>query len=86
MDDKIFEAFQSIQKDIGKVLQGQDDLKSNIASVSMNGKETSKMLQAHVLDDEAHGIKTVNRRKGSIVAWAGLSFGALAAIREWLHR
>ena len=70
---------------LGRLEQGLDNMKDYIKSVSQDTKETANKLENHILDDEAHGLKTLNKNKTGMIAWAGMATGLAAVTMEWLR-
>ena len=84
---QIYSLLQDMQKDIGKVLQGQEDLKDHIDNVSARTREVRQDLSEHVNDSDAHGQKIKDRHEARSLGWIGLIVGGITAAIEYLaHR
>lgn len=79
-DDKMLDAVLSLKQDVGKTLQGIEDLKGYVGAVSANTKTLDKKLDDHIQDDQAHGIKTAVKVFGGI---GGLGGFVMVLIEAW---
>ncbi len=82
MSDETTKILLEIQKDMGKVLNGQDNLQDHIKSVSEKANRIREELNDHKESGDAHGIgSTVKTLK-----WVGsLIGGAIAAFETFMH-
>lgn len=85
MDNDQAKMFGEIQRDLGSIIKGQDDLKSFVQAVSTNQKATQKDLEEHIKDDQAHGSKTRRRLWDNWAVWVNVAI-ALGMLYVTYHQ
>ena len=83
MDHQIYSLLQDMQRDLGKVLQGQEDLKDHVASVATRTREVRQDLSEHINDSDAHGQKIKDKHEAKTLGWVGLIVGGITATIEY---
>ncbi|MDI6808516.1 MAG: hypothetical protein QME66_05980 [Candidatus Eisenbacteria bacterium] len=82
-DEGLQKFMQEVQRDLGTLLEGQKNQGEHITWVSKkidaNTRVIQERLDAHVSDQDAHGLKTMRSSKNQGVAVAALVISLLAA-------
>ena len=82
MSDEITTILLGLKQDMGKVLQGQENLTAHINAVSDKANRIRDEISEHSRDSEAHGIGTALRTIKIVGSVAG---GLLAAFEAFVH-
>lgn len=77
MDDKTFAVLQDMQRDLGRVLAGQESLNGYIAAVSANVKRLEDKVETHSGNKDAHGGDVRKESWGNVVVWITLIVSVL---------
>ena len=87
-DESLQQFMQEVQRDLGALLEGQKNQGEHITWVSKKIDENTRVLQArfdaHVMDQDAHGLKIMRSNKNHGVAVAALVISLLVAVTNIL--
>mgnify|MGYP001565063109 CR=1 FL=1 len=79
-DEVLMEFIQSSERAFGKILEGQENMKEHLASVSKGQSQLRTDFNTHTQDTEAHGGKVADKQRSLWIAVLALASSAAAWI------
>jgi len=71
-DEPLIRFMRGVERDLGKLIEGNDNLQGHITAVSKKVDITNGRLDNHISDPAAHGIGAANEESKSNRASIGL--------------